>query len=146
MQSKCILLKEAANKVGLDFIVTCTARTFKEQVALYAQGRQLLEETNKLRKIANLPVITAIENKKKITWTLASEHIVNLDDKDITNDKARAFDIALVKPGTREIFWNVKVNVNKNDVPDYMELAKIGREIGLTCGAFWGTPDFPHYQ
>lgn len=146
LKVKCLRLKEEAAKVGINFVITCTARNLTEQVALYAQGRQTLADTNKLRTLAGLSVITEKENKNKITWTLASKHIINLNDDVKNNDKAKAFDVALIDEN-KKISWDtIKLNVNKNQKADYLELAEIGRGIGLTCGAFWKTPDFPHYE
>jgi hypothetical protein len=41
-RAKYLLFEKAMTDKGLKFIVTCTARTYNEQVALYAQGRQPL--------------------------------------------------------------------------------------------------------
>ena len=130
---------KAMAKAGLAFKLTCTARNINEQIALYAQGRETLEKTNSLRKKAGLPPITAVENKRKVTWTLKSKHIV---DEVVT--KASAFDIVLLKDGRPH--WDIKVNVNKNLVPDYKEAADIGVSVGLKAGAYFKTPDFPHYE
>ena len=129
----------------ISFIVTCTARTVKEQVALYAQGRQPLSEVNVLRAQALLPPITEAENKYKVTSTLKSKHLVDLEDANTTNDKAFAFDIALMKDG--KATWDLKVNVNNNDVPDYMEAGKIGQSVGLIWGGSWKNfQDYPHFE
>ena len=69
----------------------------------------------------------------KVTWTTNSRHT----DRD-------AFDIAIVKDG--KPVWDVKVNVNINEIPDYLEAGQIGESIGLVWGGRWGKPDFPHYQ
>lgn len=131
-------------KAGLFYIVTCTARTVKEQVALYAQGRQELDEVNTLRKIAGMPEITEVENHRKVTWTLKSEHLIDLDDTDINNNLSRAFDIALSKDG--KVYWDIKVSVNDNDIPDYIEAGQIGEKVGLVWGGRWKSPDYPHFQ
>lgn len=129
---------------GHKVIITCTGRDFKEQVALYAQGRQPLEEVNRLRKIVKWAGITAQQNKKKVTWTLASRHIINLDDSDIKNDKATAFDFAIIKDG--KAIWDVKVDVDKDGVADYLECALVAKKLGLEAGGFWKSPDYPHIQ
>jgi hypothetical protein len=44
--------------------------------------------------------------------------------------------VAIVYGGEPQ--WNVaKVDVNKNQLPDYEELAKVGRSLGLVCGYWW---------
>jgi peptidoglycan L-alanyl-D-glutamate endopeptidase CwlK len=136
--------KSKMDAAKISFIVTCTARTVKEQQALYAQGRQTLMEVNILRTMASLPPITEAENKYKVTWTMNSKHIVDLDDGDTSNDKSRAFDIAIVKDG--KATWDIKVNVNLNSEPDYMEAGKIGESIGLKWGGRFKSPDYPHFE
>jgi len=129
----------------IPFIVTCTARTVKEQVALYAQGRQSLSEVNVLRAQAQLPLITEVENKNKVTSTLQSKHLVDLEDPITTNDKSSAFDIAILKNG--KATWDLKINVNNNEIPDYMEAGKIGQSVGLIWGGSWiNFKDYPHFQ
>lgn len=130
---------KAMKEASLEFKVTCTARDIKEQKALYAQGRESLENTNSLRKKAGLPPITAVENKRKVTWTLKSKHIV---DESVT--KSSAFDIVLLNDGRAT--WDIKVNVNKNLIPDYQEAADIGTSVGLKAGATFKTPDLPHFE
>lgn len=128
----------------IPFMLTCTARTFREQMALYAQGRQSLNEVNTLRKVAMMPLISLKENLYCVTWTMVSKHIINLEDDLATNDKARAFDIAIFKDG--KAIWEIKVSVNDNDIPDYLEAAEIGESVGLIAGARWKKPDYPHFQ
>lgn len=129
---------------GISYQLTCTARTVREQIALYAQGREPLDYVNALRKREGLAPIRWEENRKPITWTLASEHIVDLDDGNPGNDKARAFDIAIVKD--ERPCWDLKVNVNANEVPDYEEAGRIAESIGLEWGGRWKKPDCPHIQ
>lgn len=132
---------------GHQFIVTSTARLVKEQVALYAQGRQPLAEVNTLRRVVGLPPITEEENKKCVTWTLKSEHLVDLDDTDPNNDKARAFDIVLIGPkGPRDVYWNPKADIDNDKIADYEEAGIIGESVGLVWGGRWNPPDPAHYQ
>ena len=135
-----------AERAGIPFIVTNISRLFYEQVALYAQGRFPIREINILRSKAGLYLLGDKESKKIVTWTLCSEHIIDLGDADPGNDKSRAFDIALKRVVDRGVHWDVKIDVNGNDVPDYEELARIGEKVGLVAGARFGTPDYPHFQ
>jgi len=144
MQKKFALFKAKMDAAKISFIVTCTARSVKEQQALYSQGRQSLEEINVLRKMAGLAPITASEAKNKVTWTLASRHIVDLDDGNISNDKSRAFDIVITKDG--KATWDIKVDVNKDNQPDYMQAGKIGEDVGLKWGGRFKSPDYPHFE
>lgn len=129
---------------GIPFIITCTARTVKEQVALHAQGRDDLFTVNALRYAAGLPPISEEQNKHKVTWTLASKHIIDLDDGEPGNDKSRAFDIAITRDG--KPLWNVKVDVNADNIPDYMQAGQIGESVGLRWGGRFRRPDMPHFE
>jgi peptidoglycan L-alanyl-D-glutamate endopeptidase CwlK len=70
-----------------------------------------------------------------VTWTHKSLHI-----------QRKAFDIAIVKDG--KAVWDLKVDVNKDDIPDYAEAGAIGERCGLEWGGSWISKqkDFPHFQ
>lgn len=128
---------------GLNFILTCTARTVDEQIALYAQGRKIVTEVNKLRQIAGLAPIKESQNNV-VTWTLNSKHIVNLDDGNPDNNKSRAFDIALVI--NKKPHWDMKADVNEDQISDYMQAGAIGEACGLRWGGRFPKPDYPHFE
>ena len=139
LKEKAIQFYNKALEKGIPIIFTCTGRSLPTQFALYSQGRMPLAEVNILRKKLGLYLLGVSENLYRVTWTLDSKHIITLD-----RPKALAFDIAVLKDGIAS--WNLKVNVNNNEVPDYLELAEIGVDLGLTAGAYWNTPDYPHYE
>lgn len=125
--------------------ITCTARLFKCQVALYAQGRQLVTEINRLRKLAGMTEIGAVEAKKIVTWTLVSKHLVNFDNTDPNDDYSQAFDFVVLSGKTA--IWDVKASVNKNKIPDYEEVGEIAESFGWEWGGRWKkSPDYPHIQ
>lgn len=134
------LCKEA----GVPIILTCTARDNMEQMALYSQGRMPLEYVNMMRTEAGIWLIGEEENKRKVTWTLKSRHVVDLDK----GEKARAYDVALLRvvKGRNRAHWNIKEDINGNDISDYEEVARIGESLGLVAGARWNSPDWPHFQ
>lgn len=70
---------------------------------------------------------------RKVTWTLKSKHIDGM-----------AFDIVICKGGIPD--WNVKVDVDEDGIPDYLEAGQIGEMCGLEWGGRWNPPDFPHFQ
>jgi peptidoglycan L-alanyl-D-glutamate endopeptidase CwlK len=70
---------------------------------------------------------------KVVTWVKRSKH-----------QERKAFDIALLKDG--KPVWDTKVSVNGNDIPDYLEAARIGESIGLRAGGLWKKPDYPHFE
>lgn len=129
---------------GISVLITCTARSYQEQLALYAQGRNPLDFTNALRKKAGLTPITEKENKSKVTWTMNSKHITNLLDDDKSNDKSEAWDFVILDG--KKAIWDIKVDVNKNKRSDYEEAGKIAEDLGLEWGGRWKSPDAPHIQ
>jgi hypothetical protein len=147
-KAKCLTMIDLAAKGGLvylkDWIITCTARLVKEQIALYAQGREPLHVVNLYRRIAGLIPISAQDNLRKVTWTLKSKHLIDLDDGITTNDLSRAFDFAVVKD--KKAIWDLKVSVDDDSIPDYEELASYGKQAGLNCGFYWKKQDPPHCE
>ena len=123
---------------GLPFELNEVLRTPAVQAAYYAQGREDLEEVNRLRKNAGLRPIGPKENSYRVTWTLNSRHFPGPDGK------SRAFDIRLLKYGKPH--WETKWDGNENSIGDYAEAAAIGKKVGLDAGGMWSKPDFPHYQ
>ena len=98
------------------WIVTSFYRDQEYQDWLYAQGRT--------------------RPGKKVTWTRNSRHTGR-----------RAWDIAIRDPKTGKIDWNVvKADVDLDSLPDYEEMAEIGRQMGLTVGMDWKKPDACHYE
>ncbi|MCK9195455.1 MAG: M15 family metallopeptidase [Syntrophales bacterium] len=150
LREKATLFSVKMKAANIPFIVTCTARLIKEQFALYAQGRHPLNYVNGLRRLAGMPPINAKENLVSVTWTLQSKHLIDLDDMDPKNDQARAFDIAIILQG--KPIWDMKVNVNQNEIPDYTEAGLIGESIGLIWGGRFKNakgkprPDYPHFE
>ena len=126
-------------EVGLPFELNEVLRTLNTQLAYYAQGRDVLKVVNAKRKIAGLYPITQSENSYKVTWTLKSKHFPQESD-----GLSRAFDIRLLK--YNKPHWETKWDGNKNSISDYLEAARIGRDVGLEAGGLWDKPDFPHFQ
>lgn len=133
---------------GVPIMLTCTSRDFMEQVALYAQGRESLIFVNEKRRKVRLPPISAAQNMYCVTWTLDSKHIVGHGRL-----LSEAFDIAVIK--NKIVYWDIKADVDADGVPDYLEVARIGRELGLVCGADFtkiknnkriANPDYPHFE
>jgi hypothetical protein len=132
-------------KEGLRVVITCVDRTYQEQTALYAQGREPLDVVNSYRKIAGMWLITEEENKRKVTWTMNSEHIINLEDARKDNNLSRAIDFAVLDKNGK-VTWDVKADVNKDNEADYKQCALIGERVGFYSGMRFKTPDIPHLQ
>ena len=123
---------------GVPFALTRVLTNDLEQTALYAQGREPINDVNYKRALAGLYSIDESENKI-VTWTLNSKHKPN------AQGKSRAFDIVILVNGKYN--WDLKVDVDKDGISDYLEAAFIGKNCGLDCGAFWDkSKDYPHYQ
>lgn len=125
---KYYLWASGMNKARLTYALTSVARNILEQMSLYVQGRLDLAVVNSFRYHAGLYIIPESENKV-VTWTLNSKHVTNWFDKDLDNDKAKAFDFVILKGG--RMTWDIKISVNENEIPDYEEARTIGVEVGL---------------
>jgi len=119
-------------------MITCTLRSRATQAAYWARGREDLVEVNKLYALAGMALITAEQNKKKITWTKNSRHFPGADGF------SQAFDFAILKDG--QPVWDSKADYDADQIPDYLECARIAESLGLESGAFWQNPDMPHCQ
>lgn len=141
------LIGLAKEELGIRVIVTNVARRYEEQVALYAQGREILENVNKLRTRAGMGPITHKENIK-VTWTLASKHIINLSNDNITDDLSHAIDFGILdKNGKYQ--GDIKADVNNDNKQDYIQLGALAKRIDsvIEWGGDWKkTKDYPHYQ
>lgn len=139
---------QVKDKLGLSIFLIDVDRDWKVQRAFYAQGRDDLKTVNYLRSAANLPSINAMQNKKKITWTLNSKHIVNLEDDIAYNDYARAIDIGLKAEDGRYV-GDAQADLNDDNIPDYTQIGLLGEQIGGTRirwgGRFKGK-DMPHFE
>lgn len=112
-------------------------RSFAEQAALYAQGRQTLVEVNALRAKASLPAITAAQNKGKVTNAPAGMSIHNY---------GLAFDIVLLID-KKAASWDTMTDFDGDGVSDWMEIVKIAKSYGYFWGGdFQSFKDMPHFE
>ncbi|MCL2722006.1 MAG: M15 family metallopeptidase [Treponema sp.] len=113
------------------YIVFEGRRTPAVQSAYFAQGRQPLEEVNRLRQEAGLWLIRSQNDNRVITWTLQSKHIEGL-----------AMDVLPVD-GRGNPTWDLA-----HFRMQFEHIRNCGRAIGLICGADWLSPqaDWPHYE
>ena len=141
------LISEAKRILDIDVFVIEVDRLYEIHVAYFAQGRDTLEAVNKLRKRAGLPLIDAATNKRKITWTMNSKHIINLENNIDSDDLSRAVDFG-IKDKMGKYDGNSKADTNKDNKPDYKQLGIIGKMIdpGMIWGGDWKNPDMPHWE
>jgi len=130
------LKKRVKETYNADIIAFETYRPEIIQKAYYAQGRKTLEETNMIRKIAGLYLLTEAENKKIITYS----------DTATYHGTGRAFDIVPVRyDGKKQILWWAAPPAL------WAGIGKIGKELGLVWGGDFvenGKPmkDHGHFQ
>ena len=124
------------DKHNLRYSVLETLRTAEVQAAYYAQGRESLEEINRLRKIAGLYLFGAEEAKKIITNARHSLH-----------QDGFAGDIVPVING--KIPWVITAE----NAELWLAFGCLGQEAGLEWGGTWKPLnkfgigwDAPHYQ
>jgi hypothetical protein len=111
------------------YVVFEGRRTVAVQEAYYAQGRESLEDVNKKRAAAGLYLLRSDRDNYVITWTLKSKHIDGL-----------AMDV-LPADGMGNPTWDL-AHYRKT----FETIRDCGKKAGLTCGADWSPPDYPHYQ
>jgi hypothetical protein len=140
------LQKAVKAELNLNIFLVDVDRDWKVQRAYYAQGRDRWAVVNSLREAASLPPITYSQNSKKITWTMKSKHITNLENEEQIDDRSRAIDIGLKDTDGRYV-GNPSADINKDNEKDYEQIAKIAKRIGgsrIRCGIDFG--DAPHYE
>jgi len=121
------MLKEF-DELGFKYAINETLRSKAVQMAYYAQGREPLETTNKLRKEAGLWELSEEENKRKVTWTMKSPHLDGL-----------AIDIVPLDPKTGKAWWNAPQVI-------WNILGTVSKKYGLHWGGEWKNPDCPHIE
>jgi hypothetical protein len=121
---------------GLTLYVFETKRDDDVQAAYCAQGRQPLEEVNRLRSIAGLYPIGEVQNKQKITDDPPSGFITVY--KGVGHGNGTAADLVpLNHDGS--LWWNAPKAV-------WDKMGAIGEGVGLVWGGRWKTWDGPHFQ
>lgn len=132
------LIAETKRILGIDLFVLEVDRLFEVQVAYYAQGRESTFVTNKLRKRVGLPPISEAQNKKKITWTMDSKHIINLSNETTSDDKSHAVDIG-IKDKNGKYVADANADTNKDKKIDFTQIGIIGKMIdpGMVWGGDW---------
>lgn len=71
---------------------------------------------------------------KKVTWTKRSKHT-----------ERKAFDICIVDKQGKAL-WDLKVDVNDDEVSDYVQAGELGERIGLVWGGRFRNPDYVHFE
>lgn len=171
VQKKCRLFLRLCKEKGIDLIITSTLRTPAEQLALFSQGRKTLKAVNEFRKSAGMSPISEKENRRTVTGLLTSIHQFGcafdcailkpdhppskgiggkapynphgesaLQNKDPVPAHSRK-DSRVGIP-----IWDIKADLNNNDIPDYEEIGRIGEGIGLKWGGRFKFKDYVHFE
>lgn len=134
MQGKILNFEEGLMYAGLShFKRCCTYRSQEEQNALWLRGRRPLSEVNAAFKSVGMAPITEQQNKSKVTWRTISIHT-----------SREAVDYYIEIDG--KYCNDVKVDVDKDSIPDWKEFAEIAETCGLDSGYYWKKQDVPHVQ
>jgi peptidoglycan L-alanyl-D-glutamate endopeptidase CwlK len=113
-------------------------RTHAEQAAYFAQGRQPLDEVNRLRRKAGLAKIGPNANRWPITLAGPAESAH-------TKDPSPAADFIVICRGVES--WSARTDCDQDGVSDYRELGLIGEGLGLVWGGRWRAfPDAGHLE
>jgi peptidoglycan L-alanyl-D-glutamate endopeptidase CwlK len=131
-QPTIIMFEEHLEREGLAFKRCCTYRSQQEQDVLWIQGRKSIIEVNDARKSIGLPPITKKQNVK-VTWRSVSEHTSRC-----------AVDYYIEKDG--KYCDDLKVDIDKDDIPDWEEFGAIAERCGLEWGGSWQARDLAHVE
>lgn len=118
-----------------DFAIVQGRRTLDEQRAIYAQGRETPAQVNQLRKLAMLPVISAFEAGKIVSWTMKSRHLPQADGY------GHAIDIGVYIAGVLD--WSEQHY--EHVAPFFKEAAK-ELNVPIVWGGDWKDKDRPHFE
>jgi peptidoglycan LD-endopeptidase CwlK len=123
---------------GIPYAVTYTLRTYAEQAALYAQGRQDLLTVNSLRDAAGLPHIGQADNSYVVTQC-DGKRISEGGTGRSPHQLGTAIDCVPSDNGSP--LWPPTSD------PRWVQIAQSFKAQGFQWGGEWKDfPDFPHYQ
>jgi len=123
---------------GIPYAVTYTIRTYAEQAALYAQGRQDLLTVNSLRDAAGLPRIGQTENAYVVTQCDGKRKAEGGKGRS-PHQLGTALDV--VPLGDTGPIWPPASD------PRWAQIAQSFKTNGFEWGGDWADfPDLPHYQ
>ena len=115
---KALQLVTKAYDQKIYIIITQGYRTYKEQNELYAQGR------TKPGKIVT---------KAKGGFSMHNHRL--------------AFDYAVASADGKTIYWDEKIDTNKDAKRDYYQIGALGKSLGLRWGGdFRSFKDLPHFE
>lgn len=138
LAAKVRLIIEGLNPGGIIIRVTQGLRTYQEQDALYAQGRQSYLAVNALRKIALLEPIANAENHS----------VTNARGGESYHNYGLAVDLAPGLTPDSEHWapdWRDR-SASGILTAHYQAMVTLGANLGLVSGSCWHKCDDPHFQ
>lgn len=127
---------------GWDPVIGSGMRTNEQQDALYAQGRQGLDQVNALRLRARLPPIAAPANKSTVTNARGGQSNHNLTESLLAHSRS-AIDVAngyAVDIVDRRYGWDIAK-------PQFWkDLGFFAKRHGCAWGGDWKKPDPAHVE
>lgn len=113
---------------GIEVKIVSTYRSFEEQDALYAQGRENLTEVNKFRQLVGLYQISEKENKI----------VTNAKGGQSNHNFRVAFDCVPIIDN--KFCWD-------SSHPSWKKMGEIGKSLGLEWAGEWVKfKEYPHFQ
>ncbi len=124
---------------GIPYAVTYTLRTYAEQAALYAQGRQDLLTVNALRDAAGLPHIGQADNSYVVTQA-SGKKITDGGTGRSPHQFGTALDVVPINNVGNPIWPGASD-------PRWAQIAQSFKAQGFEWGGDWTDfQDLPHYQ
>ena len=134
MQERILHFEQRLREEGHEkFKRSCTYRSQEEQDALYMRGRCPLDAVNEAYKAVGLAPISASENYRPVTWRKVSNH---------TGREA----VDYYQEIAGRASYDIKVDVDNDQIPDWKEFGAIAVECGLEWGGNWQKADYPHVE
>lgn len=133
VEPKARAFEKECQRLGIDFIFTCTYRPNEEQAELFAQGRT--------------------KPGRIVTWAKPGESLHNLTGPE-GKPSSRAFDVVVLRHG--KPIWGTNGNGIDEDPTDddtddlelWQRVGAVGKSVGLEWAGDWQRTkrEFPHFQ
>jgi peptidoglycan L-alanyl-D-glutamate endopeptidase CwlK len=129
MRQKVLCIIQEMYQDGIRFSVHTGMRSYQQQAALYAQGRESLQHVNEMRRRVGYYRLSTKENRYRVTWVKFSWHNTGL-----------AVDLVEDGSSKRGIQWSWR------NIKNFHKIGKYAKKHGLQWGGWWRKKDWPHLQ
>jgi len=128
--TRCLRHLDRARVRGVKFGIAQALRTWSEQAAIWAQGRNSSG--------------AVVDRRKVVTWAPPGWSF---------HEYALAYDAVLLRPkpnaqGFYEVEWSSLADMDADGIRDYLEIGLAGEDVGMEWGGRWrrGKTDEPHFE